>query len=174
MCFGDLGSFKSKMTSTWILIKVPFSRRKYIHTVFILSVSFFFFECFFSTSSLSQNVSITKSSSLFSTSFESSAQRLFSLNWKQVDTEGIKIVPWPHYWEIQTFPSAERAKQQKAWVIIQMRLRWHYHVWNMAFVTWKIREANPDFTRKYQFGIFYYSLRNINYPWLLKDFFWCL
>lgn len=27
--------------------------------------------------------------------------------------EDTKIVPWSHYWEIQTFPSAEVAKQQK-------------------------------------------------------------
>lgn len=54
MCFGDLGSFKSKMTSTWILIKVPFSRRKYIHTVFILSVSFFFWVFLFYIKSFSE------------------------------------------------------------------------------------------------------------------------
>lgn len=42
-----------------------------------------------------------------------------------------------------------------------------------GFVTRKICEANPDFTRKYQFGIFYCSLRNINYPWLFKGSFWC-
>lgn len=40
-----------------------------------------------------------------------------------------------------------------------------------GFVTRNICEANPDFTRKYPFGIFYYSLRNINHAWLLKDFF---
>lgn len=37
-----------------------------------------YLECFFSTSSLSRNVSITKSSLLFSPSLESSAQRLLT------------------------------------------------------------------------------------------------
>jgi len=30
-----------------------------------------------------------------------------------VDAKETKIVSWSHYWEIQTFPSAEAAKLQK-------------------------------------------------------------
>lgn len=73
--------------------------------------------------------------------------------------EDIKIASWSSYWEIQTFPNVEVAKQQKEWVIFWMRLQWHYHVCNMTFVTRKICEADPDFTRKYQFGSLYYSLK---------------
>ena len=42
----------------------------------------------------------------------------------------------------------------------------------MVFVIRKNCEANPDFTREYWFVILYYSLKNINYPWLLQDFIW--